>query len=282
MQKHILFILILIVSFIGNGQSGWTIGDVFDFDVGDEFHFERTNQPTNAQRIKILNKYWTNNSQTVNYVQENDNYYIVPDFSTSPSSSYYVFEYFIDTISYSNLGNPIESIFIPYDSTFHEYDTIIGNQSSLCNETFVENYVSTSIFEPDMYSLKYSIGLGKIDDYYYEGGTGTGTSYYQTSMFYYQKDSISCGTRDNTTMSINENVANYNFYPNPTTGQIYLKTDVSHEVSEIRISDQLGKIVYQSETLNQINIEPLPKGVYYIQLTDSHGLISQPERIIKY
>ncbi|MCI7661341.1 MAG: T9SS type A sorting domain-containing protein [Bacteroidales bacterium] len=53
------------------------------------------------------------------------------------------------------------------------------------------------------------------------------------------------------------------FYPNPTSG----KVTFSKEIEKIEVIDNIGKIVMRFFETNEINIETLPSGAYYLRMT---------------
>lgn len=53
------------------------------------------------------------------------------------------------------------------------------------------------------------------------------------------------------------------FYPNPTSG----KVTFSKEIEKIEVIDNIGKIVMRFFDTNEINIETLPSGAYYLRMT---------------
>ena len=53
------------------------------------------------------------------------------------------------------------------------------------------------------------------------------------------------------------------FYPNPTSG----KVTFSKEIEKIEVIDNIGKIVMRFFDTNEINIDTLPSGAYYLRLT---------------
>ncbi|MEE0900428.1 MAG: T9SS type A sorting domain-containing protein, partial [Bacteroidales bacterium] len=58
-------------------------------------------------------------------------------------------------------------------------------------------------------------------------------------------------------------LAEITFYPNPTSG----KVTFSKEIEKIEVIDNIGKIVMRFFDTNEINIETLPSGAYYLRMT---------------
>lgn len=90
---------------------------------------------------------------------------------------------------------------------------------------------------------------------------------FENSDWQYQR--ITC-TQTNT---LDFGLKKMNIYPNPSSSQIFIES--SHSFSEYTIFDSRGKI-YQSISKiegNAIDINNLPRGIYFIQLFDKQGFI---------
>ena len=53
-MKLITLIILLLSIESFTAQSYLTIGEVFDFNINDEFHYTKENQPSNGERITII------------------------------------------------------------------------------------------------------------------------------------------------------------------------------------------------------------------------------------
>ena len=58
-------------------------------------------------------------------------------------------------------------------------------------------------------------------------------------------------------------LAEITFYPNPTSG----KVTFSKEIEKIEVIDNIGKVVMRFFDTNEINIETLPSGAFYLRMT---------------
>jgi hypothetical protein len=58
-------------------------------------------------------------------------------------------------------------------------------------------------------------------------------------------------------------LAEITFYPNPTSG----KVTFSKEIEKIEVIDNIGKVVMRFFETEQIDIETLPSGAYYLRMT---------------
>ncbi len=55
------------------------------------------------------------------------------------------------------------------------------------------------------------------------------------------------------------------FYPNPTTGNIYLS-----EPANISLSDLSGKLLLEEKNTNQLDISSLPAGMYFLSFGENN------------
>ena len=64
-------------------------------------------------------------------------------------------------------------------------------------------------------------------------------------------------------------VENSIFYPNPTTGIVHFKSEIS--IQEIQIFDITGRLIFQQNNPQQINLSHLSAGVYVSKSTVPDG-----------
>jgi hypothetical protein len=64
-------------------------------------------------------------------------------------------------------------------------------------------------------------------------------------------------------------------YPNPTTGKILIKNLIQTSNNSIVIRDILGKIIFTSESrnnLDSLDISHLEDGIYFIEIASNNGV----------
>jgi hypothetical protein len=115
-----------------------------------------------------------------------------------------------------------------------------------------------------------SYSLGQV---VYTTATGTNGSVAQGVQQPYEI-SIITGVKE-TTIHLEMNV-----YPNPTTNYLTLKVDASTSLSNQQLSYQVidlqGKVIKNkkvSSTTTSINVERLPKAIYFLKVTKDNQLI---------
>ena len=76
MKISLIILLVFGLYFSIHGQELMTIGEVFNFEIGDKFQIEgqADNEPPNADRIQIIGKYHSANGDTLHYIRYHDSY----------------------------------------------------------------------------------------------------------------------------------------------------------------------------------------------------------------
>ncbi len=267
MKKSFLVLLIFGISFTTNGQELMTIGEVFNYEIGDEFQLRGTadNQPPNADRIKIIGKYYSQNSDTLFYIRYHNSYYTEVIWDDNPYLKYHFWTK-TDTVFYTNL----DSSLVYYDQGF-EQDQYIKNLPALCDSLI--NGCSYDIgpgYENDHITNEYGKGLGQTYAYYYDYQANA--ALWCNTLFYYKKGNNECGVPDSTTVGINEvTMTNHKFsiYPNPVKSTLTIENNICSETYQYIIMDLTGKIILKRKfrgKQNKINIDYLRSGLYFLYI----------------
>lgn len=106
--KNLLFALLTLASLEGSAQSVHTIGEIYNFDIGDEFH-HRSHPPVwqilmDLRRVKIIDKFYSTAGDTVFYVRHNFGY----THHVTPTGVYWGFGNNNDTIFYTHLNDVVD------------------------------------------------------------------------------------------------------------------------------------------------------------------------------
>ena len=272
MKKGVLIILIFGLHLASFGQDLMTIREVFDFKIGDEFHTNGSAdyepQP-NADRITIIGKYYSENGDTLSYIEFHDSYY-----TTFENE---VLEYYFwtrtDTTSYTNL----DSSLIYYDYGF-EFNQYIEYSTVLCDILVNGNaYAIGPGYEDDWVHKEYGKGLGQTISYWWSFGANAIIT--NNDLFYYKKGDYECGIKDTLTVSIYSNFdmqPDVIIYPNPTKSQINVIIKPQLEINKWVILNSLGQEVMILENIsrnNRINLIQLPKGFYFLKIETKENII---------
>jgi len=266
MKKLSIVILLFNVLCI-NAQDTLRVGEVFDFDIGDEFHYERTLSQLNGiqvDRIFIEDKWYSDQQDTLFYKIRKNQY---SDFQSSPGPSgmwYDVNQYYthLDTFVWLDVfsSNPCGNSDTCVVTT--EFDTYCDRQSMR-----VSLRTGLIDFEENTEINAYAIGLGVVfnSDYQDDGNTGT-----ETQLVYYKKGTEECGAPNYLT-NIEETKPNPSIltYPNPFHDKLFFEFDPDDdEHSNIEIYDLYGNLTFSNSKLNNnltIETKSWESGIYFFQ-----------------
>lgn len=249
-------------------QEFMTIGEVFDFAVGDKFQITGMSdgQPPNADRITITGKYYSADGDTVFYIRYHNSYLSYVE----NNQLVYSFWTETDTVSYTNLNTSLtsSSYWISYDTTMIEYDTLNYINESLCDSLVNGYFYGHNAFEPVYDRRLYGKGLGRVEYYHNDPA-----EFYQIliKLTYYERNGIGCGIPDSTTVSVLENrSANaFGIFPNPTDNYFIIRNSTG-KIFTLEIYTTTGTLV-RSQTCEAnesfIDCEALKPGLYLIRLS---------------
>jgi predicted esterase len=97
----------------------------------------------------------------------------------------------------------------------------------------------------------------------------------QGATFLYNVMQQLCSTTATENGKNNENRLDATVFPNPTTSLIHIKMNSLSANTQARITDMQGKIVFIKNNISTddtLNMEHLPKGVYFILLENNEGV----------
>jgi hypothetical protein len=132
------------------------------------------------------------------------------------------------------------------------------------------NSCSACCFEGQLYDEIYCKGLGQIS---YEFQYAAYQIDDHSVLFYFKKDTLVCGTPDNTTESVKENVYpnNISISPNPFTTTTQITLPQTYHNIALAVYDIQGKLLAQNQYKDcrqiQLNRNQLSNGLYFLKLT---------------
>ncbi len=277
MKKAIqLLILFFMFCSSANCQTMPTFGEIFDFDVNDEFQYREYSPgspTTSVTRYIITDKYFSVANDTVFYGRLFHNYVSTWDF-TPPGHMVYYFSSYTDTVFITNLDALINTIFSNEvnDSCNISSDTLYY-ASDFCEVFSYDHYRCLGCcFEGQMTTFVYGIGIG-LAFYHY-----TYPSEWDEvikKLFYYKKGVIECGEPDLLAVSVNEpEIAKkaLQVYPNPADNVIHFSTG-SSDCSRVAVFNSLGIIVLSlNEYLDgPVSTSSLDNGLYFVRIENDLG-----------
>jgi hypothetical protein len=256
------------------GKTYLTLKQTFDFEIGDEFHYEKFSYTTSPDDNKtnsihkILDKKYSNNRDTVYYQIKRATYFY---YANKADKNHLL----IDTLNVNYFINekqylPEEPI-LNYASNESTGREIIKN--SLNNRRFF-NVGSTHKHNSNNgcwyelhidpgYNITYGEGLGffSYDTYQFPGNSNE-------NMVYYKKGVETWGVPfDNLSIEKIEKPS-ISVFPNPIARNEPLVINMMSEASQVEIINMLGEIVLNpkvSKNSNQVDISRLQLGVYFVR-----------------
>ncbi|MFO7657133.1 MAG: T9SS type A sorting domain-containing protein [Bacteroidales bacterium] len=282
MKKYLLIILSFI-SFVSFSQEIMTIREVFNYDIGDEFHFKISIFPgfdypyPDFQKIEIIDK---------------KNYEIMDSMLYRQVFTEYKFSYYKEPYEYyiSRIDTQ-EIYFIKLDSSIREYDPLY-NADTNKNEDTWEIFLKDTIFQDVNFQcgkvingIEFYNSHGEFDHFirYYGNGLGLvfssshnnwdGLFYYNRELIYYKKGQQHCGSVNLPTILMNYFNNSISIYPNPTHNKFLIQCDNNSDNFNINIYNLLGMLVksvpaYPVNTW--IDISKLSKGYYLLRLSNNN------------
>jgi len=268
-----LIVIILFLTYSVKAQIP-TIGQIFNYNISDEFHFKYypTNNPPEGTRSKVIDKYYSQNQDTLIYIMKISRYTTTFNPSPTPHLDYTFYNY-IDTAIYTDLdssiyyylrGNPFYSNF----NIFYYHDT----NYIYCQNDLHYFHLVTNGNEPDEYYFDYSIGLGNVSMEFWSHSSYPLIHNYG-NLVYYKKGSFTCGTADTVGLSINlmEKANSINVFPNPVKDRLSIQiTDFQNTSIDIQVINNTGQIIkeYFNFRGESISTTELSDGLYLIRVSN--------------
>lgn len=260
-MNKILFIIsvILLLAPKLNSQSISTIGEIYDYEIGDEFHYSFIGWTPGygegtETNIEILNKYYSLNQDTVFYVQD------IKERTTDDPPNW-TYNFSIKTIFYTFLDSLIN--FGVIDSVYSNTNLYFGRKI---------NYYKDEWWSGDTYEYWYTEGCGRV---HYEYASNGGLYNAEDDLVYYKKGSEIWGIPNYITVGQREyNEFDFSIYPNPSQDYFNIKT-INPINTSIELFSVTGQIIKQMELemeFTKINIAGLKPGMYILVLKNDGNM----------
>jgi hypothetical protein len=297
MKKKILLVLF---SFSLSGiksQSLMTVGEIYDFDMGDVFITKAGgyNSPPTYEKKIITNRYYSAMSDTVfyNYVA----YYYTPAACQTCNPVYdttYGATMFYTNLTYTvGAGLGVKTHYLNgncIDTTGYTgvwVDTVYYNPNFCNRQTVVIMRLENgpflidscySYFEPFYGYEEYGKGIGQKSQYYNSCSGGNFNCEQGVFLLYYKKGSDSCGTAP--LMSyVNElkNKPSFKIFPNPLSTETNISFFEEQINSVITVTNIIGEEVLKLNFSGRVlTLEKiiLKSGIYFVGVNDRKGFYS--------
>ncbi len=288
MKKYLLTTLMCISTIVLLAQDTLTIGQVFNYNIGDKMHYETAYElcsPGYAKdgiRKTILDKWMSADNDTIFYIIHYNNY----EERSYPDVPYQVtYSVTDDTTFVTNLDKNITYLSewdninpdnpdIGYFQYY--YGDNLGYGNMLANGYFYER----GFGEFDSFCKIWAQGLGMVEHYKKERETDDCYFIQDKKMVYYKKGETEWGTKLMLGIEDTEKAAVLSCVPNPAT--TYVKINNTH-VGQLSIYALNGQLLKQITLQPQqsIDISDLSAGAYILQWQDVIGQQMQRAKLLK-
>lgn len=240
-----------------------TVGEIYDFEIGDIFHYE--GEYFSAEIVKSINeiigKYYSVNNDTIYYIW---------DFQRASC--------YIGDTTWNYYSGTETILYTQLDSLIHN-----GEITNVFSDPNMYNGRLVNVYTPcDCEFLYFVEGCGVAWDYFFDQQSMQTER--DMSLVYFKKGEEEWGTPINlytVIKKVNENSDIY-IYPNPVSNNIHIDLASSNtEIDGANIFSITGNLVktviLENNELNIIDISLLENGVYILEL---YSLDTKCHRII--
>lgn len=293
MKKYLLLLVICFSLIDVNAQSLMTVGEIYDYNIGDIFILKGGNWgPPRYLKTIITDKYFSSLHDTVYYTYDTYSY-------TAPACSACVGLYdtaYGNQMAYSNLNDTVGAglgtsphYWTPdsdcidtagytgywVDTIYYDACNILSTKIDILNNGPILTDSCYWYFEAHWGYDEFGKGVGLKNHYYNTCSEGPWSCEVGFWMIYYQKGNDSCGNKPLIPLptSIDELkfVNSFNILPNPASTSFEIKNISLNKNVLVQIINPFGEIVYTEKLSSKngclINAN-LTKGIYLVRVSD--------------
>ena len=290
-MKGIILYILLHFSFVCYSQEFMTIKEIFNYDIGDIFHYKYEYIPPLSsgnpfpyfRNVLITDKQVYEDGDSVVYHQTITSY----GFDIENEPYQYKSHTYTSKVKYTNIDSSFnyfiriyfgQGTFYISDSTGTRYlkDTTFINPEFQCNRLIngIHYYSGSLEYKGDEGIYQYGQGLGLVLSSILDSDAGP--NYDSKKLIYFKKGQDECGS-DYLPASISNNkLKNLKIFPTPTFDKIIIQYESNNNELIVRIMDIVGHIV-KADTINsdysEINISNLPIGTYLIWIESENSCV---------
>jgi hypothetical protein len=265
--------------------------EVYDFDIGDEFHYEveassmdTLNRVTKFENHTILAKNIDSLNLSVSYSILRKSY-------TKGLTSNFTWVDFISNDTFdlviNNMADPMVNVGSYKTVDFDTYHLIKPLGNSIQNACVITIVLPGSIldscyfarFDPKVFRQNYALGLGQTLDYYLDCESGNCWRRIR-KLIYFKKNSRSEGTPYYVGLE-KFSVKILEVYPNPVSGVLHINWDEQQtELKVLRLIDTSGRLVKEkhgpSESPLLWDLSDIKPGLYFLESSHDKGMETLP------
>ncbi len=269
-MKRIVISFLLLCTITSISQTPGKVKDIYDFEVGDIFHWKTifddwANPGPNSYnsfvtKFEITKKYYNSSLTTLYYVRSGSRITLA---GSAPDLI------FTDTVFYPDLDSSLFSI----DSIYSDTSLFNGRTINVDDEWGFDQG----------YDYVYIYGCGREYHYFPQPGTAI-----YVDLIYYKKGSEEWGTKDYSAIDEARSFSDVSIYPNPSDGIV--KFELEHlqgQYLDLKLFDLTGKEVYSirervdgtQKQLIQLDLNHLESQLYLLQISNGDHRSSFPIQI---
>jgi hypothetical protein len=280
------------------GLTNIKASEIFDFNVGDEFHHYGVNigfpccYSEHCSKKVVLSKYISGDTLQYEIAYEYHSFSLNM-FGDSTIYSFVVTStemYVLNNCGYSFCVGYLDSLPYQANTSYDSYSVLKpGDFFSVSKAKWYEsNWVEDS--PEDCYSQllatyypekTFAMGLGQVATYEYMDGWGT----FYDSLVYYKKNAVEWGTPiacvSGTNIENTVTVKNkFLLFPNPTNSQLMVSGNFNPSQVQFRLLNYLGEEVHLNQVSNQsgyavFDVSYLEAGIYLLLIESSSESVIQ-------
>lgn len=269
-----------------------TTAEVFDFTIGDQFKFYSSEQNDDGKFVEtftqreVINKLTFDDSLVYHVVDTKQVTAHLPSGESITETS----GGDADIIYYTNLDT-WHTPYLPEEFNGSNGWSVLrinscGDVEEIVRKQAVYFDGMTGCLIPDEYgsNLIYT-AIRRVGWLAPIGESASGNIQYMSEMVYYEKaDGSTCGTNQYLELENQpKSEMDFNVYPNPTSGDVYVKFDQSVSGSRVTVFDKSGRKVSVWKGQEQedvfVDLSELSPGIYTLIIESDAG--TQQEKVIK-
>jgi hypothetical protein len=231
-----------------------TVGEIYDYNIGDLFHYEENGSNYSIINTEITGEYYSSALDTVYFIREISSQMI------SPQNPEWTFEYYTDTIFYYELDSTVNN---------GNIDTLFSD-SLYCNTRDI-NFFHDSISPDEYWEYTFVEGCG-LTILKHEGGPPLS---YSKELIYYKKGSEEWGTPIYVGIDeVNDDNLKVHVFPNPASSFTTIQIKEGIALEEAIIYNHLGqKVLVAVPVNNTVDVSKLKAGIYFIEVITSESRV---------